>query len=214
MRRRKQDKAMNRTLLAVLLAATALSGAVASAQPKDDKGHGPPAKAQGHGGGAPAPARPAGGGGGQARPQAQAPAHVQIQASPQTRFQAQPARPAGGGGGQARPQAQAPAQARPQAQAQPYRQGGGGAFSYQGRQHDQIRGPSFSYPRGYRYERWGVGQLLPFLFLSSPYWFSDYSTYGFGPPPRGYRWVRYGPDLLLVSRATGRIRQVIYGVFY
>jgi Ni/Co efflux regulator RcnB len=52
------------------------------------------------------------------------------------------------------------------------------------------------------------------LFLSAQYYFGDYAGYGFGAPPYGYRWVRYGPDLLLVSERTGRIREVIYGVFY
>jgi Ni/Co efflux regulator RcnB len=34
-----------------------------------------------------------------------------------------------------------------------------------------------------------------------------------GRPPKGYRWVRYGPDLLLVNVRTGRISDVIYGAF-
>jgi Ni/Co efflux regulator RcnB len=55
---------------------------------------------------------------------------------------------------------------------------------------------------------------LPLLFLGSQYFFDSYADYGIGPPPYGFRWVRYGPDLLLVSDRTGRIRQVIYGVFY
>lgn len=59
-----------------------------------------------------------------------------------------------------------------------------------------------------------MGQDLPLLFLSSRYFFDSYADYGIGRPPHGYRWVRYGPDLLLVSNRTGRIRQVIYGVFY
>jgi len=37
---------------------------------------------------------------------------------------------------------------------------------------------------------------------------------GLGPPPHGFVWVRYGPDLLLVNRRTGRIVDVIYGAFY
>jgi Ni/Co efflux regulator RcnB len=56
--------------------------------------------------------------------------------------------------------------------------------------------------------------MLPMLFLSAPYIFSDYNTYGFGPPPYGQQWVRYGPDLLLVDVRTGRVVNVIYGVFY
>jgi Ni/Co efflux regulator RcnB len=78
----------------------------------------------------------------------------------------------------------------------------------------RVRAPSFSYPRGYRYRHWSVGLLLPRLFLSNSYYWNDYGALGLGPPPPGYVWVRYGPDLLLVSRYTGRIADVIYGAFY
>jgi Ni/Co efflux regulator RcnB len=37
---------------------------------------------------------------------------------------------------------------------------------------------------------------------------------GLEGPPYGYRWVRYGPDLLLVNTRTGRIEDAIYGAFY
>ena len=76
-----------------------------------------------------------------------------------------------------------------------------------------IHRPGWQYPAGYRYRRWTVGLLLPHLFLSSNYYFDDYANYGFGPPPYGCRWVRYGPDLLLVEVRTGRIRDVVYGAF-
>lgn len=76
-----------------------------------------------------------------------------------------------------------------------------------------IHRPGWHYPSGYHYRRWTIGLLLPRLFLSSPYYFDDYAAYGFGPPPYGARWVRYGPDLLLVDVRTGRIRDVIYGAF-
>ena len=92
--------------------------------------------------------------------------------------------------------------------------GRGGGFTYRGQQHARIQGPAFRYPAGYGYRRWGIGQDLPLLFLTSEFFFLDWANYGFGPPPPGFVWVRYGPDLLLVSRRSGRIRQVIYGVFY
>jgi Ni/Co efflux regulator RcnB len=78
----------------------------------------------------------------------------------------------------------------------------------------RINVSPFRYPRGYRYRRFRAGLFLPRLFLSSAYFFNDYYDLGIGPPPRGYVWVRYGPDLLLVSRRTGRIVDVIYGAFY
>lgn len=191
---------MNRPILAVLLAATALSGPVAWAQPNlsheggklggGDPGHNNrPAPGQHQGQGQPQQqAQP------QRQPQAQQPAqrNDQGQGRSQDRGGSQGQRQWQGGGGQR----------------------GGGGFSYGGRQHDQIQRGGFNYPSGYGYRRWGAGQILPFLFLTSPYIFDSYNDYGIGPPPRGYRWVRYGPDLLLVSRSSGRIRQVIYGVFY
>lgn len=227
---------MNRTLIAALLAATALSSSIAWAQPNithegGKLGGGQPGQgnrsAPGQHQGQRQPQQPAQRNdhapdraqGGQGRPQAQPQAQAQrpspqARQTPQARPQPQP---------QAAARTQGRFQARPQDQAQPQAQRqwqggaaprGGGAFSYGGRQHNQIQGGGFNYPSGYGYRRWGAGQLLPFLFLTSPFFFDSYADYGIGPPPYGYRWVRYGPDLLLVSRRTGRIRQVIYGVFY
>jgi Ni/Co efflux regulator RcnB len=58
------------------------------------------------------------------------------------------------------------------------------------------------------------GAILPPLFLTAPYFYDNYAALGLGPPPAGYRWVRYGPDLLLVNIATGRIADVVDGAFY
>lgn len=72
----------------------------------------------------------------------------------------------------------------------------------------------FHYPRGYRYHRYVIGRILPHIFLSNMYYYDNWYGLGFGPPPHGYRWVRYGPDLLLVNLRSGRIVDVVYGVFY
>jgi Ni/Co efflux regulator RcnB len=72
----------------------------------------------------------------------------------------------------------------------------------------------FRYPRGYSYRRWSIGLLLPSIFLGSGYYYDGYSTLGVGAPPYGFRWVRYGSDLLLVNIRTGRISRVVYGAFY
>ncbi len=77
-----------------------------------------------------------------------------------------------------------------------------------------IRGPRWRYPRGYRYRRWTIGLVLPSLFLAPGYYYEDYWRMGLEGPPWGYRWVRYGPDLLLVDTRTGRIDDAIYGAFY
>lgn len=135
---------------------------------------------------------------------------------PQARAQGQPLQPRVGVDKRF---ATPPFRASPQRQQMPQRgaaqqRRSGAQFSYRGRQHQVIQRPRFAYPQGFGYRRWGIGQSLPFLFLSSTYFFDDYSNYGFGAPPYGYKWVRYGPDLLLVNRRTGRISEVIYGVFY
>jgi len=77
-----------------------------------------------------------------------------------------------------------------------------------------IHRPPFRYPPGYRYQRWSIGGLLPLLFLSNNYYYDGWYDLGLGAPPRGYRWVRYGPDLLLVNVRTRRVVDVIYGAFY
>lgn len=78
----------------------------------------------------------------------------------------------------------------------------------------RIRAARFHYPHGYYYRRWSIGLILPHIFLSNYYYWNDWAALGLLPPPPGYVWVRYGPDLLLVNRYTGRIADVIYGAFY
>jgi Ni/Co efflux regulator RcnB len=85
---------------------------------------------------------------------------------------------------------------------------------WRGRWVNRIRGPVFHYPRGYGYRHWSVGGILPALFLVSTYFYDDIGPLGLEAPPPGYRWVRYGPDLLLVNLSTGQVEQVAYGVFY
>lgn len=79
---------------------------------------------------------------------------------------------------------------------------------------NRIRGPVFAYPRGYNYRYWYSGDILPALFLSAQYFYDDVGPLGLQVPPPGYRWVRYGPDLLLVNLRTGEVEEVANGVFY
>ena len=84
----------------------------------------------------------------------------------------------------------------------------------QGRWRPSFRGPVYRYPPGFAYRRWLSGGILPPIFLAAPYFYDNFTALGLGPPPPGYRWVRYGPDLLLVNVATGRIADVVDGAFY
>ena len=87
-------------------------------------------------------------------------------------------------------------------------------FTWRGRYYNPIYGPAFRYPPGFAYRRWSIGLTLPGLFLTTSYYYDDWRGLGIEPPPRGRRWVRYGPDLLLVNLRTRRVEDVIYGVFY
>jgi hypothetical protein len=87
-------------------------------------------------------------------------------------------------------------------------------FSYHGRMFNPIHISPFVYPPGWGYRRWAVGAILPPLFLTPAYYYTDWATLGLEPPPPGTQWVRYGPDLLLVTVGTGAVVEVVPGVFY
>ena len=85
---------------------------------------------------------------------------------------------------------------------------------WRGKWINRIRGPVFIYPLGYRYRHWNVGERLPALFLVAQFFYDNFAAAGLQAPPPGYRWVRYGPDLLLVNLRTGEVEEIAYGVFY
>jgi Ni/Co efflux regulator RcnB len=87
-------------------------------------------------------------------------------------------------------------------------------FRSEGRWRPAVHVPKFVYPPGFRYQRWEAGATLPRVFLEAPYYYDGYAALGLAPPPRGFQWVRYGNDLLLVNLATGRIVEVVDGTFY
>jgi len=77
-----------------------------------------------------------------------------------------------------------------------------------------VHAAPFVYPGGWGYRRWGVGMMLPGLFLAPLYYYADWAGLGLPPPQPGFQWVRYGPDLLLVDVSTGQVVDVVYGAFY
>lgn len=87
-------------------------------------------------------------------------------------------------------------------------------FVYHGNHHPSLRVGIFHYPSGTSYRYWSRGEFLPRLFFTAQFFFTDYTWLGIDPPPPGYRWVRYGPDLLLVDIYTYEVVDVLYGVFY
>lgn len=89
-----------------------------------------------------------------------------------------------------------------------------GAFTFRGRNFTRVHAAPFVYPGGWGYRRWGIGMVLPPLFLVPAYYYTDWAAMGLPPPDPGFQWVRYGPDLLLVNISTGQVVDVIYGAFY
>jgi Nickel/cobalt transporter regulator len=90
----------------------------------------------------------------------------------------------------------------------------GPQFSYRGRNIERVHIHPFVYPQGYGYQRWAIGARLPPIFFSPDYYYADWASLGMDPPPPGYQWVRYGPDLLLVELDDGQVVDVVYDVFY
>lgn len=58
---------------------------------------------------------------------------------------------------------------------------------------------------------WVKGSRVPHQYRSHQYVVNDWRGHGLKNPPRGYQWVQYGGDYLLVAIATGVISQLILG---
>ena len=90
----------------------------------------------------------------------------------------------------------------------------GPQFVYRGRAINRVHLAPFAYPPGWGYRRWVIGAAIPAIFLTAAYFYADWAALGLEPPPPGYQWVRYGPDLLLVDVSTGMVADAAYGVAY
>jgi Ni/Co efflux regulator RcnB len=69
-------------------------------------------------------------------------------------------------------------------------------------------------PYGYYVRTWGFGDFLPRGWYGQDYWIGDFLDYDLPYPPPGYEWVRVGGDALMIDRYTGRIVQVVRGIFW
>ncbi len=70
-------------------------------------------------------------------------------------------------------------------------------------------GPAWVAPRGVRYQPWNVGYRVPPAFAARQYWVANPGFYQLQPAWRGTRWVRYGPDALLIRTRDGVVVQVV-----
>lgn len=93
--------------------------------------------------------------------------------------------------------------------------GPGGGFAFHGHPINRVHfARPWVYPAGWGYRRWAIGAVLPALFLAPAYYYADWAAVGLTPPPPGFQWIQYGPDLLLVNVTTGEVVDTAYGVFY
>ncbi len=87
-------------------------------------------------------------------------------------------------------------------------------YGHHDRRPGYWNGRAYYHPRGLAYRRWGTGQILPRAYWGGSYWaVNDWRAYGLAPVASGFRWVRVGPDALLVNVRNGHIRATRYGVF-
>ncbi len=69
-------------------------------------------------------------------------------------------------------------------------------------------------PYGYYSRAWAFGDFLPRGWYGDEYFLGDFLDFDLPYPPPGYEWVRVGGDALLIDRYTGRIVQVVRGIFW
>lgn len=89
----------------------------------------------------------------------------------------------------------------------------GRSFTYGGHRYTRFAAARYRWPRGFRYRHWRIGERLPRAFWIDDYYIDDYADYDLAEPPDGYRWIRYGPDVVEIDTDTGQIAQSVDGVF-
>ena len=78
----------------------------------------------------------------------------------------------------------------------------------------RFRGDRYYYPRGYSYRGYRTGAYLPRAYWGSQYFIGRPAYYGLGNPYAGTRWVRVGPDALLIRVRNGVVLRVVRGLYY
>jgi len=80
--------------------------------------------------------------------------------------------------------------------------------------HDRYRLGFYRPPYGFYVRSWGFGDILPRGWYGPDYYLDDFLDFGLPYPPPGYEWVRVGGDAIMIDEYTGRIVQVVRGIFY
>jgi Ni/Co efflux regulator RcnB len=79
---------------------------------------------------------------------------------------------------------------------------------------NRYRLGAYRAPYGYYVRDWGYGDFLPRGWYGDSYFLGDFLDYDLPYPPPGYEWVRVGADAVMVDRYTGRVVQVVRGIFW
>lgn len=77
--------------------------------------------------------------------------------------------------------------------------------------HDDRRGYDGDHRGAGPDHRWTKGYRVPQQYRGPQYVVQDWRGHRLSAPPRGYHWVQYGGDYMLVAIATGVIAQLILG---
>jgi len=85
---------------------------------------------------------------------------------------------------------------------------------YRPQQRYQWRGSVYRTPPGFYIRYWSYGDILPWSWYEHSYYIDNWWYYSLQPPPVGFEWVRTGRDAFLVDVWTGRIYEVVYGLFW
>ena len=80
--------------------------------------------------------------------------------------------------------------------------------------HDRYRVGVYRPPYGFYVRAWGFGDFLPRPWFGRDYYLDDFLDFGLPYPPPGYEWVRVGGDAIMIDAYTGRVVQVIRGIFW
>jgi Ni/Co efflux regulator RcnB len=79
---------------------------------------------------------------------------------------------------------------------------------------NRFRAGFYRPPYGYYSRAWIFGDFLPRPWFARDYWLDDFLDFDLPYPPPGFVWVRVGPDALMIDRFTGRVVQVVRGIFW
>ncbi len=78
----------------------------------------------------------------------------------------------------------------------------------------RYRGSAYAHPRGFAYRPYGLGYRLPPAYFGRGYWIGNPGYFRLPPAGWGARWVRVGPDALLIRVSNGLILRAVRGIYW